>query len=211
MAIRISTKTAEGALTSKSHWWGFPDLPEGIDFPAMPDDANKDNGGGEDWLTFICQIRLEDIAPYDCENQLPHQGMLYFFASLDYFLGDLEAYNGHIGFWPENTYKVIYSPKTNGLHTHKVVWEDGTDACLPAEAVSFEKTGVCDDNHKFLGLPFFEEVREEAPGYISLLQIDEDDRWGLRFYDCGMLNFLISQEDLAARRFDRVRVCLHCM
>lgn len=211
MAIRISTKTAEGALTSKSHWWGFPDLPKGIDFPAMPDDANKENGEGEDWLTFICQIRLEDIAPYDSENRLPHQGMLYFFASLDYFLDDLEAYNGHIGFWPEDTYKVIYSPKTDGLHTHKVVWEDGTDACQPAEAVSFEKTGACDDNHKLLGLPFFEEVREEAPGYISLLQIDEDDRWGLRFYDCGMLNFLISQEDLAARRFDRVRVYLHCL
>lgn len=48
MAIRICTKTAEGALTSKSHWWGFPDLPEGTDFPTMPDDANKENGEGED-------------------------------------------------------------------------------------------------------------------------------------------------------------------
>lgn len=60
-------------------------------------------------------------------------------------------------------------------------------------------------------MPFFEEVHEAAPKYISLLQIDEDERWNLRFYDCGMLNFLIRKEDLAARRFDAVRLYFHCM
>lgn len=60
-------------------------------------------------------------------------------------------------------------------------------------------------------MPFFEEVNEAAPGYISLLQIDEDERWNLRFYDCGMINFIIRKEDLAAKRFDKVRLYFHCM
>ena len=74
-----------------------------------------------------------------------------------------------------------------------------------------EKAGEYDDNHKLLGMPFFGEVRDEAPNYLSLLQIDEDERWGLRFYDCGMLNFLISKEDLAAKRFDKVKLYFHSL
>ena len=46
---------------------------------------------------------------------------------------------------------------------------------------------------------------------MSLLQIDEDERWHLRFYDCGMINFIILKEDLAAKRFDKVRLYCHCM
>lgn len=211
MAIKIITKTTDKELIGKSHWWGFPDLPENVDFPALPAQDNETSDEGEDLLTFICQINLNDIAPYDTENLLPHQGMLYFFASLDYFLGDIEASNEGIGFWQEDSYKIIYSPQTDNLHTHKIVWADGTDACLPPELISFETTGEREHNHKLLGRPFFDEVCEEAPEYISLLQIDEDERWGLRFYDCGMLNFLISKEDLAAKRFDNVKIYLHSM
>ena len=75
-------------------------------------------------------------------------------------------------------YKAIYSPKTDGLHTYKVVWKDGTDACLPAEAISFEKTGTCDDNHKLLGLLFFEEVREEAPGIFLCFKLTKTTAGG---------------------------------
>ena len=46
------------------------------------------------------------------------------------------------------------------------------------------------------------------PGMINLLQIDENDDWGLRFFDCGMLNFLITPADLAARRWSAVRCYL---
>ena len=42
-----------------------------------------------------------------------------------------------------------------------------------------------------------------------LLQLDESEEIGLRFYDCGTLFFLIKPEDLAARRFDDVRCVLY--
>lgn len=211
MAIKISTETTDAALASKSHWWGFPDLPDGVDFPARNAAQADDDDEGEDLLTFICQIRLEDIAAYDPENLLPHRGMLYFFAALDYFLGDLDAESGHIGFWDEDLYKVIYVPDAEELHTHRVVWDDGTEACLKGESMRFVNVADNDSGHKLLGIPFFEEVREEAPGYVSLLQVDEDERWGLRFYDCGMLNFLISKKDLKERRFDKVRLYFHSL
>lgn len=209
MAIKIITKQTGESLKAKSHWWGFPDLPSGIDFPLLADGVCDDEG--EDLMTFICQIRLAEIAESDTENLLPHEGMLYFFADLDYFLGDLKAPCEGLGFWREGTYKVIYSSDIELLHTHIVVDENGNDACLPTEAIGF---GEADDEgygHKLLGVPFFDEVRDEAPGYVSLLQIDEDDRWNLLFYDCGMMNFLISREDLAARRFDNVKLYVHCM
>ena len=209
MAIKIITKPSRKNLFKKSHWWGFPDLPENVDFPVYPDRFESDEEDGEDLLTFICQINLKDIAQYDKENQLPHKGFLYFFASLDYFLGDFDAPGEPLGFWPDGSYKVIYTPETNELFTHKVCWEGGEDACLPAEAISFETVGDCEDDQKLLGLPFYEEVREEAPQYISLLQLDENDRWGVRFYDCGMLNFLISKDDLRELRFDKVKVYFH--
>lgn len=211
MAISIITEESKENLAFRSHWWGFPDLPEGVDFPAIPDEDMDPERDDEDLLTFICQINLEDIARYDTENRLPHTGFLYFFAALDYFLGDTDAPNGPIGYWPEEMFRVIYTPETDDLHTHRVQWADGTDACLPAEAMRFGEVGMTADGQKLLGLPFFDEVREEAPGDISLLQVDEDDRWNLRFYDCGMLNFLISPQDLADRRFDRVRLYMHCM
>ena len=210
MAIRITTHETDEDLTGKSHWWGFPDLPESVDFPvaAIHDDDEKE---GEDLLTFICQIRLEDIAPYDSEGLFPHSGMLYFFAELDYFLGDLDAHAEGLGFWPQISYKAIYTPETDDLHTHRVQWSDGSDACLPAESMSFEETGVREDGMKLLGLPCFEEVGDEAPGDISLLQLDEEERWGLRFYDCGMLNFLIPKKALRERRFDSTRLYFHSL
>lgn len=65
-------------LVGKSHWWGFPDLPEAFEWSCSSD--------SETLITFICQIRLEEIAELDTEGRLPHKGMLWFFADMDYFL-----------------------------------------------------------------------------------------------------------------------------
>ena len=62
------------------------------------------------------------------------------------------------------------------------------------------------DDFKLLGMPYFSDVRDGFYDYINLLQIDEEDRWGLRLYDCGMINFLIRPEDLKARRLDKTVV-----
>ncbi|HIZ87212.1 MAG TPA: DUF1963 domain-containing protein [Candidatus Coprenecus pullistercoris] len=77
----------------RSHWWGAPDLPEGMAYPCI-EVEDKDGGTYFEPLTFVCQIRCSDIAKLDPKGLLPHRGLLYFFAPIDYFLvkpGDLKA------------------------------------------------------------------------------------------------------------------------
>ena len=170
-------------ITGKSHWWGFPDMPESFEWPC--------NNEG-DLLTFICQIKLKEIAEQDPEGRLPHRGMLWFFADLDYFLGDLDAPCGGSGEWKEERFKVLYSEEVSNLITHEYYQENGKSASLPAEEISFEVTSDSAFGIKLLGLPAMTEGYEnENEGMISLLQLDEEERWGLRFFDCGTVNFMI--------------------
>ena len=200
MAIKINIQPSQQDLAGKSHWWGFPDLPEDFEWPCNEDD---------DLLTFICQIRLEEIAELDTDNRLPHKGMLWFFADLDYFLGDMDAPCGGSGEWEPGTFKVLYSEDCSDLLTHEYYWEDGESAVLPAEELSFEATSETDFGFKLLGMPAMTEGYEnENEGLMSLLQMDEEERWGLRFFDCGTVNFMVPTER-TNDDFSNVSFCLH--
>ena len=200
MAIKINIQPTAEDLAGKSHWWGFPDLPEACEWPC-----NEDG----DLLTFICQISLEDISELDSDNRLPHKGMIWFFADLDYFLGDLDAPCGGTGEWEPGTFKVIYSEDNSDLLTHEYYWEDGDPAVLPAEEMTFEAASETDFGFKLLGMPAMTEGYEnENEGLMSLLQMDEEERWGLRFFDCGTVNFMVPL-DRQNDDFSNVSFCLH--
>ena len=224
--INLTTAPSDDVLYAQSKWWGFPDLPDDLDWPTV--EAEDDGEVFDDPLTFVCQIRCKELAELDPEGLLPHEGMLYFFAALDYFLGDLDAFTAPgMGEWPSECFKVLYSPVEEGPNTHTLFYdeEDEIPACPAPERIVFGQKmpdqvghdGVYDvtpdpdrgDYTTMLGEPFTDETREAMPGYISLLQIDENDDWGLRFFDSGMLNFMIKPADLKARRFDKVRVWLY--
>ena len=203
--IKLETHPADNPLFGQSKWWGQPDMPEELDYPEV---TVVDDDGEEylDPLTFVCQIRCQDIAALDPEGLLPHEGMLYFFAALDYWLGDYDAAtHPGLGLWPKHFFRVLYSPSCDDLHTHSIVYDDGTPVGLPAEAITFTPCDKADDGIRLLGRPYLEEVCEQHPDMISLLQVDEEDRWHLVFYDCGMLNFLITPEDLRHRRWDKAQ------
>lgn len=205
MAIKITTSKTDRNLFGCSKWWGFPDLPDSLEFPEVPVDEEY-----SDPLTFVCQIRCSDIADLDKENMLPHEGMLYFFAALDYFLGNLDAEcQPGMGEWEAPYFKVLYSPSCDDLHTHVTVYDDGTPACLPAEQIDFSACPEGEEGHKLLGKPYLQEINELYPEYASLLQIDCDDDWDLSFYDCGMLCFLLQAADIKARHFQYTRCYLH--
>ena len=220
--VGSSAGVTSGPLFGQSKWWGFPDMPEDLEYPEVPvreeyvdDDGHDAVDEYDDPLTFICQIRCSDLAAVDPEGLLPHEGMLYFFAALDYFLGNLDAaVSPGLGEWEAPWFKVLWAPSYENLHTHSILYEDGTEACLPAVPMEFtvgaagESGGAAGDGFQLLGRPFYDEVVQEMPSMINLLQIDENDDWGLRFFDCGMLNFLISPTDLAASRWSAVRCYL---
>lgn len=203
--IRIETHPTDSPLFGQSKWWGQPDMPADLDYPEVTV-VDDDGEEYQDPLTFVCQLRCRDLAPCDPEGQLPHEGMLYFFAALDYFFGHLDTLlDPGMGLWQQRHFRVLYAPTCDELHTHSIVYDDGTPACRPAEAITFGPCDEATDGLRLLGRPWLDEVHEQMPDMVSLLQLDGNDRWGLRFYDCGMLHFLISPSDLANRRWDRVQ------
>ena len=106
----------------------------------MPQDVDWPCNSDGDHLTFICQIRMEDIRHLDHLSELPDDGMLWFFADMDYFLGDDEARCEGMGEWSQDSFRVIYSCKCTTLCTHELYWESGEPAVLPPESVTFEET-----------------------------------------------------------------------
>ena len=202
MPIRINIQPTGESLVAQSHWWGFPDLPVNVEWSK--------NAEGE-LLTFICQVRLEEIAALDPEGLLPNEGMMWFFADMDYFLGDEDAQCRGMGEWEPGTYRVIYSRETDHLCTHEYYWEDGTLAVLEAEGMGFEASkGEEEFGFKLLGMPAITEGYEnENEGLLSLLQLDEEERWAMRFFDSGTINFMIPVEALARRDFDACQLVLH--
>ena len=85
-SIQINYTPVNGdKLTGKSKWWGQVDMPEHMEHPMI----EYNDGGGDDPMTLVCQIRCADLAEFDTENLLPHEGMLYFFADIDDYVGAL--------------------------------------------------------------------------------------------------------------------------
>lgn len=202
MAIRISLSQTESRLFCCSKWWGDPDMPKDMQYPMMTDD------NGEEYpLTFVCQIDCADIAELDTEGLLPKEGMLYFFAALDEYLGyDVPFHNG-IGELPKGAVKVKYTKQVNPetFESYIMVDEDDEPLAMPALKMEFSQCGDQEDDLKILGQPFSADARDAFPGFVSLLQIDSegDTIEGLRLYDCGLLNILISPEHLKAGNWKR--------
>ena len=166
---------------SDNHWWGFAAMPPGMEPPFH---------GEDNPMTLVCQFALGE-------------GMVYVFADLDYWFGDLDAPSGSIGEWSREFFHVLYAPTRENLHIHEIRFPDGTSAApnpLPMnkDALIMKGNGEWRD-----------ELAQDYPGYEVLVQLEEDDDLGLRFYDCGTLFFLITPEDLAARNFENVKCVLY--
>src|SRR5579863_9500782 len=70
-SIRLSTTAVDEFLLNvgASKLGGIPDLPPGTQWPqckGLPQ-------------SFIAQLRMDDVRPYDTNNVLPKNGMLWFF------------------------------------------------------------------------------------------------------------------------------------
>lgn len=203
MAIRITTKQTDRVLFCGSKWWGDPDMPENMEYPMVEDYP----------LTFVCQINCEDIAAYDPEGRLPHEGMLYFFAALDGWLGYESPVENGMGEWPKGHFVVKYAKEIN-FETFRsciMVDEDDQPVTEPEREIEFSLCEDNDDGIKLLGVPYYEEVRENYPEMMNLLQLDEDDELSMRFYDCGMVNLMMKEADLKFMNWKRTKAYLHSL
>lgn len=182
-----------GLPVCSSRFWGSPDLPAGYKAPRG--------------MRFVCQINLSEVAPYDPQGMLPHSGMLLFFAKIDHYLGDfddMDSIGGHIS--GRDDVRVMYFPDCEGF----APTEDDGESPAPLKVTFSDRTERYADEHMLLAPPDHREWETWDPPYeqwIILFQVDsfETEEFFLNFMDCGVLDFLIHPDALAARDFSNVR------
>ena len=211
MAIQLNLQKTERVLFCASKWWGDPDMPENMQYPTI--EVTEDGETYEYPLTFVCQINCEDLIPFDPEGHLPHEGMLYFFAAIDEWIGyDSPTHNG-IGEWPKGNFVVKYAKSINFETFQSCILVDDDDQSLtePELEITFSECNDDADGIKLLGIPYYEEVRQLYPDMVNLLQLDENEVIGMNFYDCGNVNLMIKDSDLKFGNWKKTKAYLHSL
>jgi uncharacterized protein YwqG len=209
MAISIKAKKSERILFCASKWWGDPDMPENMEYPTI---QVEEEGETFDYpLTFVCQINCEDLIPFDTDGHLPHEGMLYFFAAMDKWLGyDSPTQNGP-GEWPKGHFVVKYAKAINFETFRSCILVDDEDQSLTEPELEIE-FAECEDNasgHKLLGVPFSDKVRKEYPDMLCLLQIGSDETMGIHLDNNGNINLMMKPSDLKFGNWKKTKAYLH--
>ncbi len=170
------------------------DLPDGLEIPEL--------------LDFVGQINLEELAPYDTENLLPKEGMLYFFQNP--YLPDHSYEFGKVIYTSDNSLtrkKVNVSDKDMILNLslkeiHNTV-EKFSDRYEEYNGKLEYSSFKGSDLNKIYG--FFndcqmleEEIKKISQKYTVLLQLGSD------IYGEGVTTFLILKEDLQNRNFQNI-------
>ena len=194
MAIRLTLNKTERILFCGSKWWGDPDMPENMQYPVMQ--VTEDGETYDYPLTFVCQINCEDIAKYDKDGKLPHEGMLYFFAAVDDYIGYESPVENPMGEWPKGRFVVKYAKTINFETFQSCMLVDDEDQALTEREMEIVFSECADDEKciKLLGTPSSAEVSGKYPDLINFLQIVRDENLPLEFD--GELNLMIKPSDL---------------
>ena len=198
MSISLFVSTTTEDLQGKSHWWGAPDFPAGMRYPFVEIDEDE-----EEPLTFVCQIRCEEIAPYDTMGLLPTKGMLYVFAPLAYFMG---GYGRGIG----SGYKplIFHIEDCSELYPCDIVSpKDHKSIFRPALKITFDRNY---DGDYVYGVSMLcpinnENIAAYNSGHITFMQFEECEKWGLHIYDCGTYYILMRPEDIKSGNWSEVK------
>ena len=171
-------------------------MPENMQYPTV---TGFEDGETFDYpLTFICQINCEDIAAFDPENKLPHEGMLYFFAAVDKWLGYESPTANDRGEWTRGHLVVKYA-KTINFETFQscmMVGEEGESLTEPELEICFEQCEDDAEGIKLLGVSSKPEVREKYPEMINLLQLNNNEALAMDFGEGSVLNLLFKESDI---------------
>ena len=203
MAIKLTLEKTERILFCGSKWWGDPDMPENMQYPTM---EVNDEGETFDYpLTFVCQINCEDIAPFDKEGKLPHEGMLYFFAAIDDYIGYESPVQNPVGEWPKGRLVVKYAKAINfeTFQTCMLVGDEDEQLTEPELTITFSECEDSDNGIKMLA----EVADEEYPDHVSLLQIASDAIGSIELKD-QTINVLMKDSDLKFGSWKRAKAVL---
>ena len=209
MAIGFNVKKTERILFCGSKWWGDPDFPEHMEYPTVK--VTDEEGETLDYpLTFICQINCEDIAQFDPEGKLPHEGMLYFFGAIDEFIGyETYTHNGP-GEWPKGQFVVKYAKSINFETFQSCILVDDNDQPLTEPELEMEFFS-CEDNAecaRLLGVPTDSETIGNYPDHISLMHLIDNPEISLSFGSSACLDTMMKASDLKFGNWKKTRTYL---
>ena len=194
MAIKLTLQHSERVLFCASKWWGDPDMPENMQYPTI--EVTEDGETFDYPLTFVCQINCEDITAFDPENKLPHEGMLYFFAAMDKWLGYDSPTTNDLGEWKKGHFVVKYAKAINFETFQSCMLVDDEDQALTEREMEIVFS-TCEDDEKcikMLGTPASADVAQKYEGLFNLLQIVRDTNLDVEFD--GELNLMMNDSDL---------------
>ena len=173
MAIGIKlTKVIKEHDLGASKFFGTPTFPIGLEEKLSSN------------VVFVGQIRLQDIIPFDEENNLPHEGYLYFFIETE----DESPYSKKRGLVIHSVEEVkiaitdfnSVSPIPNGLNDDYII--------------EFFKADDSYDGIKLLGYPSDWNYQNDSPAL--LLQFDPLDTEELDFFSLmdGYIYFFFGKD-----------------
>ena len=183
-------------------------MPENMQYPTI--EVSEDGETFDYPLTFICQINCEDIAPYDKEGKLPHEGMLYFFGAIDEWLGYESPTTQGAGEWPKGHVVVKYAKSINfeTFQTCMLVDDDDQQLTEGELEIVFSDCEEDAEGLKLLGKPCKESVRGEYPELCNFLQLSSDAAGGMSFPDGATLNIMIKDSDLKFGNWKKTKAFL---
>lgn len=201
MAIRLTLNKTERILFCGSKWWGDPDMPENMQYPVMQ--VTEDGETYDYPLTFVCQINCEDIAKYDKDGKLPHEGMLYFFAAVDDYIGYESPVENPMGEWPKGRFVVKYAKTINfeTFQTCMLVGDEDEQLTEPELEITFSE---CENDEACIKM--LAEVAGE-PDHISLLQLNSDAQGGIDMQN-RTVNLIIKESDLGFGNWKRAKAVM---
>ena len=200
MAIKINLSRTEGNLFAASKWWGDPDMPAEMQYPMMT--VKEEDGEEYEYpMTFVCQLNCEELARFDAENLLPHEGMLYFFAAIDEYTGYDAPYHYGPGEWPRKSVIVKYARQINmeTFESYVMTDEDDEPMTAPALKISLEECADDDKGLRILG--------STLEGYANMLQISDSEIAGLDLKG-GTIQVMADRNDLLKAVYRRVKTVM---
>ena len=200
MAIKLTLNKTERILFCGSKWWGDPDMPESMQYPTM--EVTEDGEKYDYPLTFVCQINCEDIAPFDKDGKLPHEGMLYFFAAVDDYIGYESPVRNPAGEWPKGRMAVKYAKSINfeTFQTCMLVGDEDEQLTEPELEIVFSECADEEECIKMLG-------DSNIADHTSFLKIISDQTAGMDF-NGGNLEIIIKDSDLGFGNWKRAKAIL---
>ena len=201
MAIKLELKKTERILFCGSKWWGDPDMPENMQYPTMQ--VSEDGETYDYPLTFVCQINCEDIAPFDKEGKLPSEGMLYFFAAIDDYIGYESPVQNPEGEWPKGRVAVKYAKTINfeTFQTCMLVGDEDEQLTEPELEIVFSE---CNDDEEGIKMLCNDS---ENPEQQILVRIVSDAVAGIDLRDKA-LNLTMKDSDLKFGNWKRLKAVL---